>query len=300
MRITLVHAGALGDTVLLAPLLRSLQARWPRCRRTVVMRAEFGRMLVRMKLAEAWADGDSVDHARWFAWHETGSGQGELVPVPEWANCDLLISAVGNGEDAWSKNAHLASDAEIHFFQPRPLSENVLSVPEFHRRQLVALHLPPDPIPPARATGTGPIILAPGAGSRHKCLPITHFIALAREVRESGHQVAFMLGPVEWEKFSSVEIADLRNKFNIYKCETPDHLLDLFESSAGFIGNDSGPGHVAAAIGLPTLTLFSAGDPRQWSPIGPRVRVVAGPTADSLLLAAKNQLPWLLAEGQQA
>ena len=109
-----------------------------------------------------------------------------------------------------------------------------------------------------------------------------------------------MLGPVEMEKFSSAEIARLKADLIIYKCETIDHLLDMFESAAGFIGNDSGLGHVSAALGLPTLTLFSAGDPRQWSPIGPQVRVVAAPTANGLLLAAENQLPWLLAEGQPA
>ncbi len=295
MQITLVHAGALGDTVLLAPLLRSLQQRWPHCRRTVVMRTQFGRMLLRMNLAEAYADADSPHHSRWFAPPDSAIAVADFAPALAWANCDLLISAVGNSQDAWAANARLCSTAAIHFFQPRPPADFAFSVPEFHRRQLTELHLPPP-----RRRGTGPILMAPGAGSRQKCLPITDFIALAHHVRGYGRQVRLLLGPVEQEKFSSAEIACLNAEFNIYKCEANDDLLDLFDSAAGFIGNDSGPAHVSAAIGLPTLTLFSAGNPRQWSPIGPLVRVAAAPTANSLLLAAQNQVPLLLAEGQQA
>jgi heptosyltransferase III len=38
-----------------------------------------------------------------------------------------------------------------------------------------------------------------------------------------------------------------------------------------FIGNDSGPGHLAAAVGVATFTLFGPTDPAVWGPVGPRV-----------------------------
>jgi ADP-heptose:LPS heptosyltransferase len=49
-----------------------------------------------------------------------------------------------------------------------------------------------------------------------------------------------------------------------------------------FIGADSGPSHVAAAVGTPVLALFSGtNDPQQWKPCGERVAVLRAPPACS-------------------
>jgi heptosyltransferase-3 len=41
-----------------------------------------------------------------------------------------------------------------------------------------------------------------------------------------------------------------------------------------FLGNDSGPGHLAGIIGVPTLILYGPTDPRNWKPLGPHVRIL--------------------------
>jgi len=48
---------------------------------------------------------------------------------------------------------------------------------------------------------------------------------------------------------------------------------ELSERGAVFIGNDSGPGHLSASIGIPTKILFRASDPAIWRPLGPRVKI---------------------------
>ena len=42
----------------------------------------------------------------------------------------------------------------------------------------------------------------------------------------------------------------------------------------GFIGNDSGMAHLAAGLGLPSVTLFGSTSPEQWAPRGNRVMVL--------------------------
>ena len=57
----------------------------------------------------------------------------------------------------------------------------------------------------------------------------------------------------------------------------PSDLSTLAALLAGaqlFIGNDSGPGHIAAAGGTPTLSLFGPTDPGIWSPRHPRGRML--------------------------
>jgi len=49
----------------------------------------------------------------------------------------------------------------------------------------------------------------------------------------------------------------------------------LFARCSLFVGNDSGPAHLAAAVGTPTLTLFSGENESElWQPRGPRCETV--------------------------
>ena len=43
-------------------------------------------------------------------------------------------------------------------------------------------------------------------------------------------------------------------------------VLKLIASAAFFVGNDSGPAHIAAAFGVPTIAIFGASDPAIWGP----------------------------------
>ncbi len=59
-----------------------------------------------------------------------------------------------------------------------------------------------------------------------------------------------------------------------------DNLSDLIGLTAAadlFVGNDSGPAHVAAAVGTPTLTLFGPTNPAIWRPLAPHSHVVRAP-----------------------
>ena len=61
-----------------------------------------------------------------------------------------------------------------------------------------------------------------------------------------------------------------------------------------FVGNDSGLGHIAAALGVPTLSVFGPGDPARYRPWGPRSRIVQAPHND--LARLTPQSVWLALE----
>ncbi len=48
-----------------------------------------------------------------------------------------------------------------------------------------------------------------------------------------------------------------------------------------YVGNDSGPSHLAAALGVPTLAVFGPTDPGSWRPLGVDVEVVRGPAGEA-------------------
>lgn len=93
-------------------------------------------------------------------------------------------------------------------------------------------------------------------------------------IRESGKPVRVILGEVELEKWSQDQI---RQFDEIAEVVRPASLVELFEHLAGaaaVVMNDSGPAHLAAIIGTPSVVLFGPSNPTNWRPIGPRVQLI--------------------------
>jgi heptosyltransferase-2 len=52
-------------------------------------------------------------------------------------------------------------------------------------------------------------------------------------------------------------------------------VVSLLKGARGFVGNDSGLMHLAAALGVPTIGVFGSSNPDWTAPLGPRARAVA-------------------------
>ena len=71
------------------------------------------------------------------------------------------------------------------------------------------------------------------------------------------------------------EIVSYSGKRGLIATNLPlGRLAALIGACDLFLGNDSGPAHMAAALGLPVVAFFGPSDPAIWGPIGDRVRVV--------------------------
>jgi len=56
-------------------------------------------------------------------------------------------------------------------------------------------------------------------------------------------------------------------------------IAGLLSLAAVTVGNDSGPTHLAAAVGCPTVAVFGPTDPVVWAPVGSRVSILGGPSS---------------------
>lgn len=110
------------------------------------------------------------------------------------------------------------------------------------------------------------VLLLPGAGHRDKQWPLQHFIALAKGLRAAGQTVAWALGPVEEERGMTLPKNEIA-----HHPQDLDALALLLRSATLVVGNDSGPMHLAAMHGVPTLALFGPTDPAVWCPLGGEV-----------------------------
>lgn len=61
---------------------------------------------------------------------------------------------------------------------------------------------------------------------------------------------------------------------NIAGKTTLTELASILHISQVFIGNDSGPMHLAAAVGTQTIGLYGPGDPNRFGPVGPKCQTI--------------------------
>jgi lipopolysaccharide heptosyltransferase II len=122
-------------------------------------------------------------------------------------------------------------------------------------------------------------VLAPCAIGPGKEWPAEAFGRLAALLTAKGAEVALTGAPSEREKTAAVaaaaraaggEVIDLAGRNSIAQ------MAALFELAAGFVGNDSGPTHLAGAMGLPALGVFVRTDPARYLALGPRSATIGG------------------------
>jgi ADP-heptose:LPS heptosyltransferase len=120
----------------------------------------------------------------------------------------------------------------------------------------------------------GPVVIHPGAGSPAKCWPIERFTDLAKRVIAAGRRTCVVIGEVERERMPASSLRQLKEVAELREPQTLVELYDLLKTASAFVGNDSGPGHLAGILGLPTVSLFGATAPATWKPLGPNVKVM--------------------------
>ena len=104
----------------------------------------------------------------------------------------------------------------------------------------------------------------PGSGHRAKNWPLERFAEIARELARSGCQAIQILGPAEQER--NIRLPDVPERCPQDLAELVDILTDM----RFVFGNDSGPLHLAAWLGVPCAALFGPSDARRWGPPGAR------------------------------
>jgi heptosyltransferase III len=101
-------------------------------------------------------------------------------------------------------------------------------------------------------------VIHPTATAAAKTWPALRFVEVARRLEAGGTPVVFIGGAGDdlspFAPFPTRSGAPL------------GEIKSLLAKGALFVGNDSGPAHMAAAFGVPSVVLFGASDPAIWGP----------------------------------
>jgi ADP-heptose:LPS heptosyltransferase len=136
---------------------------------------------------------------------------------------------------------HLASAA---FFLGAPVCE----IP---RAKLFSAGRPPSVAGPRTA------VIHAVAAQTEKSWTASGFLAVADQLAQGGYSPVFAGG-------SEDDLAAFRH-YPTLQSSLSD-LKSLLASATLFVGNDSGPAHMAAAFGVPSIVIFGPSDPMIWGP----------------------------------
>ncbi|MGE0480314.1 MAG: glycosyltransferase family 9 protein [Phycisphaerae bacterium] len=293
----LLHAGALGDLA----LALQVALRVPGIRRRGALTIYSSTSLGELHACTPAIRGCSLDALR-ASWLFGDSADARPAALVQALRGRAVISALGDSRTRVHERLSQLALAALYSYDPRPradlaahitqqwtsdLAGGGLLVEQCVARRRSAVLRVPDAL---RARGAARLetvgvtrsacLIHPGSGGRAKCWPAEAFVAAARLVRaRAGIDVAFVLGPVEQERMSVHEIASLRRVCSVLTPMSAGELTELLAAAAVLLSNDSGPAHLAALLGAPTVTLFGPTRAARWRPLGPAARVLQGDPA---------------------
>lgn len=92
--------------------------------------------------------------------------------------------------------------------------------------------------------------------------------AIDRISTETGLDVVLVGGPEDNEATDRIVAAAKTTAVNLVGALSLETLLALLKEARLFLGNESGPMHMAAAAGTPVVGLFGLTSPLNWGPVG--------------------------------
>jgi heptosyltransferase I len=144
------------------------------------------------------------------------------------------------------------------------------------------------------------VVLSPGGGWRSKCWPAERFAALCERISaEMGITCIVNYGPGESALADSVRAKCQSQKSIAYDGDLGP-LMALLGSAECFVGGDTGPLHLAVALGTPAVALFGPTDPRRNGPFPPGDIVLRSADAMTSYSRSNQTDPSLLALSVEA
>jgi ADP-heptose:LPS heptosyltransferase len=128
-----------------------------------------------------------------------------------------------------------------------------------------------------------------GSGSLSKNAPLSSFAELAGKWLDlkGANRVIFSFGEADSEvlaNFERLEISKDKRTLSVCSKNLGELKKMMVDQASVFLGNDSGPGHLAASLGIPTHIVFCGTSRKIWSPLGPRVQTYESfPEASKIL-----------------
>ncbi len=131
------------------------------------------------------------------------------------------------------------------------------------------------------------VLMVPGGSAhrRKKRWPARHFATLARELLRRG-ETPVLLGSGPDRDATAAVAEKCPEAYDLTGQTSLKEIVALAKGAVGAVGSDTGPMHLIAAAGAPSVVLFSeASDPQLCAPRGPNVAILQKDSLSGLAVA---------------
>lgn len=262
-RIAVIRLRSLGDCVLTTPALSLLKRHRPDLKLSIVVEPRF---------AAVFAGNPDVSETR------DSMTRADLVLNLHGGTRSIVLTALSRAKFRLGFAHHRYGFLYTHKI---PTAQQILGVSRrVHTVEHLAsamfwLGVPPQEIPRAKLFADPPpvrrpyAVIHPFAARPDKTWPADRFVEIARHLESHFHlDPVFLAGPTDdLDPFQNFQTS--RQSLAVTK--------SLISGASLFIGNDSGPAHIAAAFGIPAVVLFGPSDPVTWAPWRTESQVLTSP-----------------------
>ena len=298
-RTLVIQTGFLGDLVLSLPLIRALHAARPDSPITLAVREGLGDLVrdqpgvddtIVIRKRQSWRGQIATDVRRFRRLRRSGYDAVYLAHrsfrtgLHAWMTGARSRVGFAAAPSSWACTRTIRYDSQRHVSErflalagstsATPPSYVVAPGPRDAAARLLSEH--------AVDPGVRFVALAPGSVWPTKRWTDHGFTELARWAGTRGLVVVLVGTAAEHALCQRVRAAAGSGVINLAGRTGPAELAGILERALALIGNDSGPGHLAAAVGTPVISIFGPTEPALgFRPLGQRVLTVdLGTTLD--------------------
>ena len=289
-RILIIRTGALGDVILTLPILQTLAKEVPSA--SIELLGNPSNLSIAKNYSRRIYDINLAEWAPFFVSHS-------LLPekvVKRLKATDLVISYLPDANGVFATNLRRSGVRTVISFPPHPPLDGSIHIVDHLLQPLAKLHMPIATTQPniilkpedhleafqtLKDKGLDrkipPLIFHPGSGSTHKCWPPERFAGIGNyAVQKTGLPLLLLSGPADGNLVHRIA-SYMQSPVTIIHPASITHLAALLKCAAVYLGNDSGPTHLAAAVRVPVVVLFGPTNPQIWAPRGVKIKVLGDP-----------------------
>lgn len=304
--ILVIDFGQLGDVVLSLPALRAIRERFPRARITVALGKPGAPVVDLSGYADATIVVDRValrDGWKVMSIFRIGRIVKEVrrrrfdfvIDLHSLSETNILGFLSGAPKRLYARRPGRSIDLLANFHPKPPVEDNSPSKHAIDRYLDVLIPLgiknapriprlktrPEDDaaveqmLKKEKAAAGAPLVgLFPGAGHPSRRWPLERFVELAnRLVREDAVRIVLFAGPEERGMIKEMRTLFPRSTIIFDRLTVPQLAAALARLSA-FVTNDTGPMHIATAVGTSVVALLARPTPNSFIPIEDRHRII--------------------------
>lgn len=289
-RILLIRRKALGDALVTLPAVKAVVEAWPEADIDLVIDRPFAELLAELSPAvnviswplppgQSWLRRlrrgrydlviDWLGNPRTAMWTALTGARvrvGYDLPRRRWAY-NLKVprnKTQGQAVRAYAGEAFI-DPLRVLGLKPVPWSDGIAGsavAPMVKRPELVAW------VEQWLARSGLPVVVMMSATWEAKKWPVEHVKNLLAQLPQAGTNAVLVTGPGDEWLLSGLEVE--LGEAEVAPVTNLSELAFLIGKARLFIGTDCGPRHLAAAMGVPTVTIFGPTDPGGWNPPTPR------------------------------